>query len=138
MFRPLRTQNRQFTTPLKNHTEISNGNIIHQNIIHCTQFLFSFYFYVLIVCNSYFLQKGDWGIARAYSTFLISHHTNPAYTLVYSNGYRHRYHIFANKDRAEKYDFNTEKHNSHTKIMILILEITLKCLKYCWEVRLMC
>ena len=53
------------------------------------------------------MQEGDWSIKRTYSTFLISHHINPAYTLVYSNGKNYRYPLFADKVRAGKYAFNT-------------------------------
>ena len=78
------------------------------------------------------MQEGDWSIKRTYSTFLISHHINPAYTLVYSNGKNYRYLLFADKDRAGKYDFNTEKHDSYTENMIL------KYLKYCLQVSAKC
>ena len=44
----------------------------------------------------------------------------------------------AEKDRAVKYDFHTEKHYSYTENMILVLKIILEYLKYCLEVRLMC
>ena len=40
-------------------------------------------------------------------------------------GYKHRYHHFEDKDRAVKYDFNTEKHYSSTENIILILKIML-------------
>ena len=54
------------------------------------------------------------------------------------NGYKYRYHLFEDKDRAVKYDFNTEKHDSKPENMILILKMVLKYLKYCLEVRIMC
>ena len=48
--------------------------------------------------KSFFLQKCDWIIARTYSTFLLSHHTNPAYTLVYSNGKKNIVIIFSEQN----------------------------------------
>ena len=125
--------------PNQTETSNGNGNIIYRNIIHRIIFLYSFHFYILAVCDSFFLQKRDWSIASTYSTFLISHHTNPAYNLVYSKWIQTSLSSFhgAEKDRAEKYDFNTEKHDSYTENIILILKITHKQLKYCLEERIM-
>lgn len=104
---------------MTNQTETSDGNIIHRNIIYRTIFLYSYSFHILIVSYTFFLQNGgDWSLARTYSTFMISHHTNPAYTLVYSNEKKYRYHRFADKDRAGKCYFNTDKNDSYTENMI--------------------
>ena len=54
------------------------------------------------------------------------------------NGHKYRYHLFEDKGRVKKYDFNTEKHNSSTENMILILKIILKYLIRNTDIRIAC
>ena len=52
-----------------------------------SSFILSYFIlYILIVCNFFACRNVIEYCTYASSTFLISHHTNPVYTLVYSNG----------------------------------------------------